>query len=293
MRSSGGWCPTCPSAALQSVQHALHLLSLNPLELRNHFLGLRAVSKCIQISITCPDTEALTLLRDRINSVLLKCAGAGDSSACAPACAKPGTKPGAKQARRPLAPRSLNTLAAAAAPSSSAWGGGGGSVVTLRSGPGGGVAPAASGFSLGTTSRREALASSAESSAAGGAGEDLAALSEEQQRALALVRSGRSIFFTGEAAWQLPACLPWGWWGWSAKSRTAGSQCLLRLCTYQQHRAWAAARCALLAGCKRLPPHVPHCCSVCPPSPTPPHTHLLPPPQAVLVPANRCCFATS
>lgn len=151
----------------------------------------RAVTKCIQLSITCDDVEALTLLRDRINRVLLKAAGGGGAAPAAPAASG---KPGAKPARRPLAPRSLNTLGAPA-PSSSSWGGGG-SIISLRSGPGG-VMPAASGFSLGATSRREALADSAESSAASGGGEDLAALSDEQQRALELVRSGRSIFFTG------------------------------------------------------------------------------------------------
>lgn len=164
-----------------------------------------AASKCIQLSISGADPEALTLLRDRINRVLLKHAGVGSgggsgngagSGAAAPASGKPGLK----QNRRPLAPRSLNTMGATAggqAPSSSGWGSG--SVISLRSGPGGGVGPAASGFSLGAAAgSRAALASSAESSAAEvGGGEDLAALSDEQQRALQLVQSGRSIFFTG------------------------------------------------------------------------------------------------
>ncbi|PRW58054.1 ATP-dependent DNA helicase PIF1 [Chlorella sorokiniana] len=162
-------------------------------------------SKCIQLSISGADPEALTLLRDRVNRVLLKHAGvgsggSGSGGAGAPASGKPGVKPGLKQNRRPLAPRSLNTMGGAAggpAPSSSGWGGG--SVISLRSGPGGGVGPAASGFSLGAAAgSRAALASSAESSAAAvGGGEDLAALSDEQQRALQLVQSGRSIFFTG------------------------------------------------------------------------------------------------
>jgi hypothetical protein len=151
---------------------------------------LPAVSKCIQLSISCTDTAALTLLRDRINKVLLKAAGAGGGAAgAAGAAAGGGGKPcaGGKAAaaghnRRPLAPRSLNTLAGVA-PAASTWGGGG-------------PAPSASGFSLGATSRQQ-LASSADSEATAGGEEDLAALSEEQQRALQLVRSGRSIFFTG------------------------------------------------------------------------------------------------
>jgi hypothetical protein len=72
-------------------------------------------------------------------------------------------------------------------------------MASLRSGPG--PAPTASGFSFGAGGGRHALASSAESG--GGVGEDLESLSEEQQRALQLVRSGKSIFFTGE--WRLAA----------------------------------------------------------------------------------------
>lgn len=192
-----------------------------------------AVSKCIQLSITCEDAAALTLLRDRINRVLLKHAGAGgtgggssSAAACAPAAAKPGLgKPGAKQNRRPLAPRSLNTLGAGSGPAPSSSGWGGGSVVSLRSGLGGSAAmgPATSGFSLGAAAGvRAALASSAESSAASG-GEDLAALSEEQQRALQLVRSGRSIFFTGAprgVLWLVPC---------ACRAGARGSQACLRL----------------------------------------------------------------
>lgn len=158
-----------------------------------------AVSKCIQLSISGADPEALTLLRDRVNRTLLRCAGVGGGS-CAgsenSAASERGGKTGAGQAgasrpaRRPLAPRSLNTLGGTVGAASS--------VISLRSGPGSSVAPAASGFSLGVSSRPGALASSADSSAAAvGSEEDLGDLSDEQRRALELVRSGRSIFFTG------------------------------------------------------------------------------------------------
>lgn len=162
-----------------------------------------AASKCIQLSISGADPEALTLLRDRVNRVLLRCAGVGSGgvSGSENSLGKDPGKAGAAQAgtarpaRRPLAPRSLNTLGGAAGAASS---GGCGSVVSLRSGPGGSGAPAPSGFSLGVSSRPAALASSADSgSAAAGGGEDLGELSDEQRRALELVRSGRSIFFTG------------------------------------------------------------------------------------------------
>ncbi|KAL4434118.1 hypothetical protein ABPG75_000559 [Micractinium tetrahymenae] len=165
------------------------------------------VSKCIQLSISGADPEALTLLRDRVNRILLRCAGPGSGAAAgsenalaasgSKAPGKPGFGPGgaARWARRPLAPRSLNTLGGAAAAGGS---GGGGSVTSLRSGPGGSVAPAPSGFSMGISSRPGAVASSADSGAAAAGGEeDLGELSDEQRRALELVRSGRSIFFTG------------------------------------------------------------------------------------------------
>lgn len=168
------------------------------------------MSKCIQLSISGADPQAITLLRDRLNRTLLRCAGAcggssaGSENSLPPSSGKAQGKPGAGQAggarppRRPLAPRSLNTLGSAA------WGAGNGgacSVTSLRSGPGGSAGPAPSGFSLGVSSRPGALASSADSGTPPGGGEeDLGELSDEQRRALELVRSGRSIFFTGGRA---------------------------------------------------------------------------------------------
>lgn len=216
-----------------------------------------AASKCIQLSISGADPEALTLLRDRVNRVLLKHAGVGSgggggsSAAGAPCSGKAGVKPGLKQNRRPLAPRSLNTMGAAAGgpvPSSSGWGGG--SVISLRSGPGGGVAPAASGFSLGAAAgSRAALASSAESSAAAGGGEDLAALSDEQQRALQLVQSGRSIFFTGWLG--CPFCLL------RAALRVGGP------CNTQCRASYA------MGGLSRVGINVQQCCCLLPRLPVP------------------------
>ena len=214
---------------------------------------LPAVSKCIQLSITCTDTAALTLLRDRINKVLLKAAGAGGAAAgAAGAAAGGGGKPcaGGKAAaaghnRRPLAPRSLNTLAGVA-PAASTWGGG--SVISLRSGlGGGGPAPSASGFSLGATSRQQ-LASSADSEATGGGEEDLAALSEEQQRALQLVRSGRSIFFTGWWVDLAMWLLHWHAWKWGHAAPPALSP------TGQRCRS---SRSSCLPVPAVSPPHVP------------------------------------
>ncbi|KAL4856085.1 ATP-dependent DNA helicase PIF1 [Chlorella vulgaris] len=152
------------------------------------------VSKCIQLSITCEDCAALKKLRDHINSVLLKCATAASASkngvAAAAGCKQQkagagGLVGGPGLPRRPLAPRSLNTLAAVQAPSSS--------MASLRSGPG--PAPTASGFSFGAGGGRHALASSAES--AGGGVEDLESLSEEQQRALQLSLKVASPFCAG------------------------------------------------------------------------------------------------
>ena len=162
------------------------------------------MSKCVQLSIVCEDSEALTQLRDRINRVLLKRAGAGAGTSAASAASGKQQQGGCgapRPGRRPLAPRSLNTLSEVQAPSTT--------VVSLRSGP----APSASGFSLGPSSSRQALASSAESGAA--EEEELGALSEEQQRALQLVRGGRSIFFTGGAS-RLAG------WGGGGRRRLAG-----------------------------------------------------------------------
>ena len=188
-------------------------------------------SKCIQLSISGADPQQLTLLRDRINTLLLRAAGAApaggpaaENAAASGGAGKGKGGVGARPARRPLAPRSLNTLAATAGPSVSLGGWGSGSVVSLRSGPGGGVAPAASGFSLGTTSRQQ-LASSADSARSVPADEELGDLSDEQQRALQLVQSGRSIFFTGRRSWAAGEGFVWefvGGFGWAA----AVQQCL-------------------------------------------------------------------
>jgi hypothetical protein len=150
------------------------------------------VSKCVQLSISCEDAEALTLLRDRINRLLLQHAGAAAGPQAPPPTRGGKAAAGAAQPRRPLAPRSLNTLAAVQAPSS-------GCAPSGRSGP------TASGFSLGCRGGG-AAASSADSAAACGAlEEELGSLSEEQQHAVQLVRGGKSIFFTGGRS---TACSP-------------------------------------------------------------------------------------
>eukprot|EP00887_Chlorella_sp_A99_P003493 scaffold7.g3493.t1 len=156
-------------------------------------------AKCVQLSISCPDTDALTLLRDRINQALLRCTAGG--AAGAPAARPGGAKPGAGVAapalsnRRPLAPRSLNTLSARPTPASSICGGGG-AAASIWSGASGGGA-ATSHLSLGLSGRALASSADSRSSSAAGGGEDLAPLSAEQQQALELVQSGKSIFFTG------------------------------------------------------------------------------------------------
>lgn len=156
-------------------------------------------TKCVQLSIACADVDALTQLRDRINAALLRCAKGAPSGPPCGAGAVPARAKGARSAvcgdaatlnRRPLAPRSLNALGGSApAPSAGAS--------TLRSGPPGG-GTLSSALSLGAGGA--ALAADAESRLRGGAAEELAPLSAEQQRALDLVASGKSIFFTGVCA---------------------------------------------------------------------------------------------
>lgn len=183
------------------------------------------------MTLSSPDTEALTKLRDGINRALQRHV----SKPAAPSSRSAG---GAAGVRRPLAPRSLNTLGsagvqqqvAASIGSKAPFGSGG----SGGAGSGGGASlyygatprPAASGCSGGsvtvTTLRpsasaaslmgsatfsvrgaAQAAASSADSragsrgAAGSSAGEDLAPLSGEQARALELVKSGKSIFFTG------------------------------------------------------------------------------------------------
>ncbi|PSC73053.1 ATP-dependent DNA helicase PIF1 [Micractinium conductrix] len=193
--------PVAPPVALYGARVADGQLGLKFMRVKQN--PWDSASKCIQLSISGADPQQLTLLRDRINTLLLRAAGAApaggpaaENAAASGGAGKGKGGVGARPARRPLAPRSLNTLAATTGPSVSLGGWGSGSVVSLRSGPGGGVAPAASGFSLGTTSRQQ-LASSADSARSVPADEELGDLSDEQQRALQLVQSGRSIFFTG------------------------------------------------------------------------------------------------
>ncbi|GAB4815472.1 hypothetical protein N2152v2_002518 [Parachlorella kessleri] len=210
-------------------------------------------SKCVQVSLSSPDTEALVGLRNALNDALLRQV----------------TKQPAGTARQPLAPRNPNTThssglqkqqlqrggsrlaggsthlrttsnsgaaagfvgvpamprggycsrPAASLRTYNSGGSGGGkavSVTTLRgataaaAGTAGAAAPSASllggGAASGSFSVRgvaqpaPTVTSSADSRQGAGApaGDDLAPLSEEQAQALELVKSGRSIFFTGK-----------------------------------------------------------------------------------------------
>ena len=158
-----------------------------------------AASKCVQVSMSCDDPAALTLLRDRINEALMRCTvgsgGSGDARG-----AQAGGRPVAGAAagtavgnRRPLVPRSLNTLSMRSGAPTPASSCGGGAASTA----------AASLGSLGTGGTRQ-LASSGDSRPGEGSSagweEELPALSQEQEQVLELVKAGKSIFFTGVLA---------------------------------------------------------------------------------------------
>ncbi|KAL6774453.1 hypothetical protein ACKKBG_A25060 [Auxenochlorella protothecoides x Auxenochlorella symbiontica] len=143
----------------------------------------RSVPRCVQLTLTSADAAALCGLRDRLHA----CLGGGPVKASGHVPLPTGSKTSVQPPRRPLAARDLNVTVSEPRPApslaSTCFFGGG--QVKPR--------PAASG----SRPASSAVSSGSRRSAASRPCQDVTDLSPEQQRAVALVRAGKNVFFTG------------------------------------------------------------------------------------------------
>ncbi|KFM23245.1 ATP-dependent DNA helicase PIF1 [Auxenochlorella protothecoides] len=143
----------------------------------------RSVPRCVQLTLTSADAAALCGLRDRLHA----CLGGGPVKASGHVPVPTGSKTSAQPPRRPLAARDLNVTVSEPRPApslaSTCFFGGG--QVKPR--------PAASG----SRPASSAVSSGSRRSVASRPCQGVTDLSPEQQRAVALVRAGKNVFFTG------------------------------------------------------------------------------------------------
>ncbi|RMZ53503.1 hypothetical protein APUTEX25_003325, partial [Auxenochlorella protothecoides] len=143
----------------------------------------RSVPRCVQLTLTSADAAALCGLRDRLHA----CLGGGPVKASGHVPVPTGSKTSAQPPRRPLVARDLNVTVSEPRPApslaSTCFFGGG--QVKPR--------PAASG----SRPASSAVSSGSRRSVASRPCQGVTDLSPEQQRAVALVRAGKNVFFTG------------------------------------------------------------------------------------------------